>query len=88
MSFVSRDGLNVRSFEQSGDCDYCGKTFLRGELERVVEDWTCTDGRRGHTTATLCPSCARLALAHCWRCGALTGRADDLCAACCEDGAE
>ncbi len=84
MSTVSRSGLKVRAFEATAVCDYCKRAVLRGELQWVCDDWVSTDGRRGHTTATLCPSCAQLALAHCWICGALTGRADDLCQSCVE----
>lgn len=84
MSTVSRAGLKVRAAEWTGVCEYCAKTYRRDELHWVCEGWVATDGRRGHTTATLCPSCARLALAHCWICGALTGRTDDLCQACVE----
>lgn len=79
----SRDGLKVRPTEQVGTCDGCGGTFRLSDLRWVSDDWTSTDGRRGHVTATLCPECDRLALAHCWSCGRLTGREDDQCVDCC-----
>lgn len=83
---VSKGGLKVPPREAASACEHCGQTFRAGELAWVCEDWTAADGRRGHTTATLCPECAGLALCHCWRCGRLTGR-DDECPACAERSA-
>lgn len=90
----SRGGLHVHGSEHTGICDYCGRTVLAGELRWVVEDWELahpspldrTMHRRGHETATLCPDCQPLAVVHCWHCGELTGREDDLCERCRRDG--
>ena len=87
----SRGGLHVHDAEQTSVCDYCRRTFLAGELKWAAEDWvmpasgsslSARERRRGCLTATRCPECDTLALIHCWRCAALTGREDDLCERC------
>lgn len=82
MSFVRRREATVRPSVQTSICDYCRHMFDAAELEWIVEDWICVDGRRGHLTATLCKACSGLALEHCWRCGQLTGRKDGVCWRC------
>ena len=73
MSFNRERDLIHRSGEQASVCDYCGKTFLTGNLNWVTKTWITSDGTLGDVTATLCPECDELALVHCWRCGELTG---------------
>ena len=85
MTYASDSSLIKQSGADSSVCEWCRGTFLTADLEWTVQDWESISGRRGHVTATLCPACRELALAHCWRCGSLTGSKDDLCADCEEE---